>query len=47
MASFGAKYPNFSPIVGEPDGALPSYSGATVLGRLVKADMSVTLASGK
>ena len=47
MASFGAKFPNFSPIKGEPENELPTYSGATVLGRLIKADLSVTLASGK
>ncbi len=47
MASFGAQFPNFSKIVGEPDNALPTYGGATVLGRLIKADIAVTLASGK
>ena len=47
MASFGAKFPNFSPIKGEPENELPTYSGATVLAHLIKADLSVTLASGK
>ena len=47
MASFGAKYPNFSPIKDEPDDALPTYTGPVVIGRLVKADLTVALASGK
>lgn len=49
MASFGAKYIRFNQIVGEPDRALPVYKpgGAVSLGRLVKADLTVNLASGK
>lgn len=47
MASFGAKYPRFSPIKDEPIGALPTYEGPVTLGRLVKADLTVTMASGK
>ena len=49
MASFGAKYIRFNKIVDEPDGQLPVYKdgGAVTLGRLVKADLTVNLASGK
>lgn len=48
MASFGAKYPYFCPVAEEPEGALPVYSGEPVrIGRLVKADLTVNLSSGK
>ena len=48
MASFGAKRPYFAPIKSEPDGKLPVYEGEPVrIGRLVKADLSLTMASGK
>lgn len=48
MASFGAKYPYFCPVADEPEGARPTYSGEPIrIGRLVKADLSITLASGK
>lgn len=49
MASFGAKYPRFSPIASEPAAALPKYAttGPVTIGKLVKADLTVTLASGK
>lgn len=48
MASFGAKFPYFCPVAEEPEGELPIYSGEPVrIGRLVKADLSITLASGK
>lgn len=48
MAGFGAKLPYFCPAVDEPDGAFPKYSGQPVrIGRLIKADLSVTLASGE
>lgn len=48
MASFGAKYPHFSTIKEEPEISLPVYEGEPVrIGRLVKADLSVTMASGK
>lgn len=47
MASFGAKYPKFSPIKAETPSALPTYTGAVSLGRLVKAEMTVAMASGK
>ena len=46
MASFGAKYPHFSKIKTEPDDALPTYEGPVNIGRLVKADLTVNLASG-
>ena len=48
MASFGAKYPHFAKIKEEPEGQLPVYEGTPLrIGRLVKADLSVTMASGK
>jgi len=49
MASFGAKYPYFNPVAEEPEGALPTYKNPEPvrIGRLVKADLTVTLASGK
>lgn len=47
MASFGAKYPRFAPIATEPAAALPTYSDAVTIGKLVKADLTVALASGK
>ncbi|MDE7261956.1 MAG: hypothetical protein K2N78_07880 [Oscillospiraceae bacterium] len=48
MASFGAKYPHFCKITDEPEGELPVYDGNPIrIGRLVKADLSVTMASGK
>lgn len=48
MASFGAKGPHFAKIKEEPDGKLPVYEGEPVrLGRLVKADLSLVMASGK
>ena len=48
MASFGAKNPYFAPIESEPEGALPVYKGELVkIGRLVKADLTLTMASGK
>lgn len=48
MASFGAKYPYFCPVADEPEGTRPTYSGEPIrIGRLVKADLSITLASGK
>lgn len=49
MASFGAKYIRFNTIAEEPEGKLPVYKrgGAVTLGRLVKADLTVNLASGK
>ncbi len=49
MATYGAKYPKFAPISSEPENALPTYDGAkaATIGRLVKADLTVNLASGK
>lgn len=49
MALFGAKYIKFNPIKETPKNALPIYSDSdpVQLGRLVKADLSVVMASGK
>lgn len=47
MASFGAKFPCFSKIVSEPTGALPVYDTPVVIGRLIKAELTVTNASGQ
>lgn len=49
MASFGAKYPRFNKIAEEPENALPKYAaaGPISLGKLVKAEVTVTMASGK
>ena len=49
MASFGAKYPHFNPVAAEPEGKMPVYKNPEPvrIGRLVKADLTVNLASGK
>ena len=48
MASFGARYPYFCPVAEEPEGARPTYSGQPIrIGRLVKADLTLTMASGQ
>ena len=48
MASFGAKNPYFCKVKEEPEGALPTYEGDPVkIGRLVKADLTIQMASGK
>lgn len=47
MASFGAKYPCFAKIKTESESALPDYEGFVTIGRLVKADLSLSFASGK
>lgn len=48
MASFGLKYLRFSPVETEPEGELPKYKGPIVtLGKAVKADLTVTVASGE
>ena len=49
MAQFGAKRPRFAPVVDTPAGALPTYDAEKVvtIGKLVKADLSVTNASGE
>lgn len=49
MAQFGAKRPRFAPVASTPAGALPTYDAdkAVTIGKLVKADLSVTNASGE
>ncbi|MCI9348590.1 MAG: hypothetical protein HFF83_05090 [Oscillibacter sp.] len=49
MASFGAKFPCFNPVSEEPEGTLPVYKNPEPvrIGRLVKADLTVNLSSGK
>lgn len=49
MASYGAKDPKFNKITDEPEGELPVYDekGPVTIGKLVKADLSVVMASGK
>lgn len=47
MASFGAKYPCFAKIKTESESALPTYEDFVTIGRLVKADLSLSFASGK
>ena len=49
MAQFGAKRPRFAPVATTPEGALPTYDFEKVvtIGKLVKADLTVTNASGE
>ena len=48
MASFGAKYPYFCPVAEEPEGARPTYDTELIrIGKLVKADLTITMASGR
>lgn len=49
MAQFGAKRPRFAPVKETPEGALPTYDfeKAVTIGKLVKADLTVTNASGE
>ena len=47
MASFGAKYIKFAPVKSEESGKLPTYDAAVEIGALVKADLTVNLASGE
>lgn len=47
MASFGAKYIKFAPIKTEPENKLPTYDAAVELGKLVKADLTVNIATGE
>ncbi|MCM1334008.1 MAG: hypothetical protein NC237_03045 [Eubacterium sp.] len=49
MAQFGAKRPKWAPLASEPENALPTYAfdKAVTVGKLVKADLSVTNASGE
>lgn len=49
MASFGAKRPIFNPIDTQPEGERPTYKEEKPLeiGKLIKAERTVTMASGK
>lgn len=48
MAGFGARYICFAPFSGEePAAAMPKYGDAINFGRLVKSELTVTMASGK
>lgn len=47
MASFGAKYIKFAPVKTEPEGKLPTYDAAVELGKLVKAELTVNIATGE
>jgi hypothetical protein len=49
MAQFGAKRPRFAPVATTPEGALPTYNyeKAVTIGKLVKADLSLSNASGE
>jgi hypothetical protein len=49
MAQFGAKRPVWAPVTEQPPAALPAYDNTKVitLGKLVKADLTVTNASGE
>lgn len=48
MASYGANNPYFCKVKTEPEGALPIYEGEPVkIGQLVKADLTIQMASGK
>jgi hypothetical protein len=47
MAQFGAKCPMFAPFKTEPEGALPTYDTMLKIGALVKADLTVNLATGE
>ena len=48
MASFGARRPRFAPHEGtQPTDALPAFGEPVTIGRLVSANMTVTLATGE
>lgn len=49
MASFGAKRPIFNPIDTQPEGERPTYKEEKPIeiGKLIKAERTVTMASGK
>lgn len=47
MAQFGAKCPMFAPVKAEPENALPTYDAPLTVGALVKADLTVNLATGE
>lgn len=47
MAQFGAKCPMFAAFKAEPKDALPTYDAPLTVGALVKADLTVNLATGE
>lgn len=47
MAAFGAKYIHFAQIKTEPETGMPTYNEKLNLGELVKAELTVNLASGE
>ena len=47
MAAFGAKYIKFAPIKTEPATGMPTYDTPVTLGDLVKAELTINLASGE
>ena len=49
MAQYGAKRPRWAPVATQPDASLPTYtySDVVTIGKLVKADLTVTNASGE
>ena len=47
MAKYGAKRPAFATIKSEPENALPTYDPASIIGRLIKAEITPQFASGK
>lgn len=48
MAAFGAMYPCFAPFAApETEKAMPTYKKGVVIGELVSANMTLTLASGE
>lgn len=47
MAAFGAKYIKFAPIKTEPATGMPTYDEPVLLGELVKAELTINLASGE
>lgn len=47
MAKIGLAYLGFAPITEEPTDALPSYGAGLKLGHAIKADLSITNASGQ
>lgn len=47
MSKIGCNHPCFAPIATQPASSLPTYSSGVVIGKLVEANLSVTLMSGK
>lgn len=47
MAQFGAKCPMFAPVKTEPKNALPTYDTLFEVGDMVKADLTVNMATGE